>query len=51
MTPGMRPLVIELPSFDLEAKKPDFIDNANESLGDEEEVARLAQDCGFRLRG
>jgi hypothetical protein len=51
MTPGMRPSFIELPSLDPEAKEPDFIDDANESSGGEEEVARLAQDCGFGLRG
>jgi hypothetical protein len=51
MTPGMRPSSIDLPPFDPDAIEPDFVDDANESSGDEEEVARLARDRGFGLGG
>jgi hypothetical protein len=51
MTPGMRPSSIDLPPFEPEVMEPDFVDDAQESSGDEEEVARLARDRSFGLGG
>jgi hypothetical protein len=48
MTAGSTGQSLELPSFDME---PDFIQDNDESDGDEEEVARLARERGFGLGG
>jgi hypothetical protein len=49
-TPGRRPSVeIDENVFEEDSIEPDFVEGDDESVGDEEEVARLAKERGFGL--